>query len=112
MNGEADSSNVAVYYYNGDYPSPDISPFPENFDEVTKYQGLAFDVARYREIAAESGGPVLELCCGTGRVAIPLAREGFDVTAVDISSGMLEGFESNLQREDPTTRARIKLVRQ
>jgi AraC-like DNA-binding protein len=82
MNADADSSNSSIYYYDGDYPSPELSVFPENFDEVTKYQGLAFDVVRYKEIAAEQGGPVLELCCGTGRVSIPLAGDGFRVTGV------------------------------
>jgi ubiquinone/menaquinone biosynthesis C-methylase UbiE len=112
MNADADLSNSSVYYYDGDYPSPELSLFPENFDEVTKFQGLAFDVVRYREIASEEGGPVLELCCGTGRVAIPLAREGLSVTGVDISSGMLEQFAVNLKREEAAVAARIKTVRQ
>jgi SAM-dependent methyltransferase len=112
MNADADQTNSSVYYYDGDYPSPELSLFPENFDEVTKFQGLAFDLARYREIAAEQGGPVLELCCGTGRVSIPLARDGFEVTGVDISTGMLEQFAANLEREEATVAARIKTVRQ
>jgi SAM-dependent methyltransferase len=32
---------------------------------------------------------VLELACGTGRVAIPLAQAGLRVTGIDLSSGML-----------------------
>jgi SAM-dependent methyltransferase len=34
--------------------------------------------------------PVLELGCGTGRVAVALAGAGFRVTAVDVSRGMLD----------------------
>src|SRR5690554_6025707 len=30
-------------------------------------------------------GCVLDLCCGPGRHAVPLASKGFDVTAVDLS---------------------------
>ena len=112
MNADSDSTNSSVHYYDGDYPSSEFSDYPENFDEITIYQGLAFDVARYKEIASETGGPILELCCGTGRVAIPLAREEFDVTAVDISGGMLERFGANLAREEEGVRARTKLVRQ
>lgn len=37
-----------------------------------------------------AGGAVLDLGCGTGRHAVPLARHGFRVTGVDISEGMLE----------------------
>jgi SAM-dependent methyltransferase len=47
-------------------------------------------VSFYRALAHETGGPVLELACGTGRVAIPIAREGIPVTGVDIVPGMIE----------------------
>ncbi|HRK20896.1 MAG TPA: methyltransferase domain-containing protein [Fimbriimonadaceae bacterium] len=36
-----------------------------------------------------SGASILDLGCGTGRHSIELARRGFDVTGVDLSSGML-----------------------
>jgi SAM-dependent methyltransferase len=48
--------------------------------------GLAF----YTALAQETGGPVLELACGTGRVSIPMARQGFAVTGLDLVPGMLE----------------------
>ncbi len=38
------------------------------------------------------------MCCGTGRVAIPLAKQGFEVTGVDISQGVLDQFRSNIKR--------------
>jgi len=47
-------------------------------------------VAFYAALARETGGPVLEVACGTGRVAIPIARQGFAVTGLDIVPGMLE----------------------
>lgn len=34
-------------------------------------------------------GRILELCCGTGRLTIPLAQEGYTITGVDNSSSML-----------------------
>lgn len=41
-------------------------------------------------VAALSPGPrVLDAGCGTGRVAIELARSGFDVTGVDLDPAML-----------------------
>jgi len=36
-----------------------------------------------------SRDPVLELACGTGRLAIPLAQAGLNVTGIDIAEGML-----------------------
>ncbi|HTI80473.1 MAG TPA: class I SAM-dependent methyltransferase [Acetobacteraceae bacterium] len=50
---------------------------------------IAGDVAFYQCLAQRTGGPVLELACGTGRIALPLAESGLDVTGVDVSDGML-----------------------
>jgi ubiquinone/menaquinone biosynthesis C-methylase UbiE len=50
---------------------------------------IAGDVAFYRRLAQQIGGPVLELACGTGRIALPLVESGLDVTGVDVSEGML-----------------------
>ena len=48
------------------------------------------DVAFYVEEALASGGPVLELGVGTGRIAVPVAAAGIQVVGVDLSEGMLE----------------------
>jgi SAM-dependent methyltransferase len=45
--------------------------------------GYAADLAAWAELARQAGGPMLELGCGTGRVALHLARAGVEVTAVD-----------------------------
>lgn len=42
------------------------------------------DLPVWRELAAAAGGPVLEVGCGTGRVAIDVARHGQHVLGVDI----------------------------
>jgi SAM-dependent methyltransferase len=41
------------------------------------------DLPLWEELAAASGGPVLDLGCGTGRVALHLARRGHEVTGLD-----------------------------
>ena len=48
------------------------------------------DVPFYVEEAVRSGGPVLELGVGTGRIAVPGAASGVRVVGVDLSAGMLE----------------------
>ena len=50
---------------------------------------IAGDVAFYRQLARQAAGPVLELACGTGRIAVPRAADGIDITGVDASDGML-----------------------
>ena len=44
----------------------------ETYDIHENDAGVAF----YTALAQETGGPVLELACGTGRVCIPIARLG------------------------------------
>ena len=48
------------------------------------------DVEFYVELAQASGGPVLEIGCGTGRVSLPIAAAGIDVVGVDFATAMLE----------------------
>ncbi|HXY80342.1 MAG TPA: class I SAM-dependent methyltransferase [Gaiellaceae bacterium] len=47
------------------------------------------DIAFYVDEALASGGPVVELGVGTGRIAIPTALAGVHVIGVDSSTGML-----------------------
>jgi SAM-dependent methyltransferase len=48
------------------------------------------DIAFYVEEAVASGGPMVELGVGTGRIAIPTALAGVHVIGVDSSQGMLD----------------------
>jgi SAM-dependent methyltransferase len=48
------------------------------------------DIGFYVDHALASGGPVVELAVGTGRIAVPIARAGIRVIGVDASPRMLE----------------------
>ena len=48
------------------------------------------DVAFYVQLGVESGGPVLEIGVGSGRIAVPTALAGVRVVGVDTSPAMLE----------------------
>ena len=56
--------------------------------------GYGADVPIWRRLAEQSGGSVLEVGCGTGRVAIDLARRGHRVHAIDIESRYIEAVEA------------------
>jgi ubiquinone/menaquinone biosynthesis C-methylase UbiE len=69
------------------------------------------DIDFYAALAKRSGGPVLEVMCGTGRVLVPLARAGFEVTGIDSNDRMLEAARRKLEREPPEVRRRAILVK-
>ena len=80
------------------------------------------DVAFYLKEARRSGGPVLELGVGTGRIAVPIAADGIRVIGVDSSRAMLDvcarraalaGVELDLRVGDlrePPVEERVRLV--
>lgn len=49
----------------------------------------AADVERVVELARFQGGAVLDLCCGPGRLTVPLAAKGYEVTGVDLTECLL-----------------------
>ena len=57
------------------------------------------DVELYVEEALASGGPVVELAVGTGRIAVPTAKAGIGVIGVDQSPGMLAVARAYAERE-------------
>ncbi len=48
------------------------------------------DILFYSKQAWIYGSPVLEIACGTGRITIPMANNGFEITGIDISQPMLD----------------------
>jgi ubiquinone/menaquinone biosynthesis C-methylase UbiE len=54
------------------------------------------DLAMYSALAAEMGGSVLDIGCGTGRVMLHLAQEGHPVHGIDFSRPMLDVLDKHL----------------
>lgn len=68
------------------------------------------DLAFWRALADERGGPVLDLACAVGRVAIPLARDGHEVWALDASQAMLDELAQAREAEPADVAARVHPV--
>jgi SAM-dependent methyltransferase len=71
------------------------------YDAMAPWYDLEFDefdadLELYRGYAEIVGSPILELGCGTGRLLIPLAQDGFQVTGIDSSADMLARAEQRL----------------
>ncbi|MDC3953771.1 class I SAM-dependent methyltransferase [Polyangium jinanense] len=75
------------------------------------YRSRLDDVRFYADYAAERGGPVLEYGCGNGRITLPIARLGLDVTGVDLSADMLADLRARLRDEPADVRARVTTKR-
>lgn len=65
------------------------------------------DLEMYEQFAARCGSPILELGCGTGRVLLPLARQGYRITGIDASAAMLDRARSKVVDEDLGQRATL-----
>lgn len=67
------------------------------------------DIAFWQRIAAPAKGQILELGCGTGRVALPLARHGSRVVGIDRSASMLDRARMRVKRAK--LQQRVQLIR-
>lgn len=72
---------------------------------------LEADLPMILEIARLTGGPILELGVGAGRVALRLAREGHVVTGVDNAPALLAAARAQLSEERAPVRKRVTLLR-
>ncbi len=68
------------------------------------------DIPFFLEYARITGSPILDLAAGTGRVAFVLAKEGFDVVALEQSQSMLAEAREKLKKSSEDVRSRITLV--
>jgi SAM-dependent methyltransferase len=86
----------------------DYSGYAQLYD--LDHGSLDADLMMIEQHAALCGSPILELGCGTGRALLPLARQGYRVTGVDISPQMLEIARRKIEAEGLADR--VTLVEQ
>ncbi len=93
MTAGIDMYKLMAEYYDGAY---------------TAKQDLV-DLPFYTALAQRFGGPVLEIACGTGRVLLPIARQGIEIHGVDTSPAMLNVLRKHLQTEPEAVRNRASV---
>lgn len=77
---------------------------PTGYDALARYYELEYsdydlDLDFYLQLLRRTGGPFLDLACGTGRVALAVAAAGYSAVAVDASAKMLEFARSKSDGE-------------
>lgn len=91
-------------------------------DQIKRYELFGWDypiqaplsdeeVAWYLRFARETGGPVLDIPCGTGRLLCRLAEAGFEITGIDLSGEMLAIARRNVAELSPEAQSRVRLIR-
>jgi SAM-dependent methyltransferase len=63
-----------------------------------EYRRRRDDVQHYRRLAEAARGDVLELGCGSGRLLVPLVKDGHSVVGVDLAAPMLRRCQERLDR--------------
>jgi SAM-dependent methyltransferase len=89
----AAEAKTATQVRTGEKNLPETETFSE-YDPLASLYDLEYshdhDVPFWLSLAEREGGPIVEWGAGTGRLAIPLAEAGFEVTAVELSKRMVE----------------------
>jgi len=82
-------NNDDYFYINGQHYDYEIKA-------RNSYESIPFYVKQVKKY----GSPVLELACGTGRITIPIAKEGIPIVGLDFSAKMLTQARKNSNQDN------------
>lgn len=82
--------------------------YPPDLYSLT-HRGNPGDVSYYLS-ACRGQTQLLELGCGTGRLTLPLLREGHHITALDLHPGMLQTLEAQAKADDAIDPSKLELL--
>ncbi|MGL5116583.1 MAG: class I SAM-dependent methyltransferase [Beijerinckiaceae bacterium] len=112
MNSDSSINDPLVEYYDSDHPWPEDVLFAaaklDPFEPYTLNEDIDFAVFIAEQTVGEGRrGRILDLCCGSGRLTVPLARAGHHVEAVDVSPVQITRLKERLAKEPPEVAARV-----
>ncbi|WP_042445052.1 class I SAM-dependent methyltransferase [Streptacidiphilus jiangxiensis] len=70
-------------------PLQDLAVYDDADFYDQEFAGRTHDIPYFLDEAVRADGPVLEVACGTGRITLPIARAGVEVTGLDVMPSML-----------------------
>jgi SAM-dependent methyltransferase len=69
------------------------------------------DIVGFLSAARRTGGPLLDLACGSGRLTIPFSNFGFDIDAVDRSADALAALRLRVDEQTRPGRGAVRTIR-
>lgn len=90
----------------------------EDYKFVAEFYDLAYeqqihnnqDIDFFTSYSIEANGPTLELGCGTGRILIPTAKSGCQITGLDLSPYMLKVCQDKLSQQPREVQEQVRLI--
>ena len=79
------------------------------YDSIYEHR-VTWDIEFYIEYSKKAGGRTLELGCGTGRILIPVALSGYEITGLDHSPYMLKRCQEKLDKQPKEVQERVRLI--
>jgi len=80
-------------------PLQDLAVYDDADFYDQEFAARTHDIPFFLDQAVRAGGPVLEVACGTGRITLPIARAGVDITGLDIMPSMLARARRRAEEE-------------
>lgn len=65
-----------------------------------RFETAKADIEKIFALTGFKGGAILDLCCGPGRHAVPLAKMGYKVTGVDLTKFLLDKAKKRAQEQN------------
>lgn len=86
-----------------------------SYDNLARFydwrmDGYDKDVSFYVRLAKESGGPIIELGCGTGRALFPIAQAGVEAVGLELSEPMLDIARKKLGQMSDSVQKKVLLI--
>ncbi len=95
---------------NSQFGGYELHEFVAEYYDATYNRVRKKDIEFFIEYSKKSGGRTLELGCGTGRVLIPTAAAGSEITGLDLSAFMLNKCREKLGKQPEEVQRRVKLI--
>lgn len=87
----------------------DFGPVADLYDVYVQWD---LDLPFFRDLCAETRGPVLELMSGTGRLSVPLLTHGVELVCVDYSAEMADVLKRRLREGGLSADVTVQDVRE